>query len=370
MAQAIRWGIVGTGGIARGFADGLKALPDATLQAVASRTLDKAERFARGVGAVRGHGSYAALYADPEIDAVYIATPHHRHKDDCLQCLEAGKPVLCEKPFTVNAAEAREVAAKAREKDVFCMEAMWMRFMPLVQEAKRQVTSGALGEVRLLLADFAYPVAYDPKGRFFDPAKGGGALLDRGVYCLSLAYYLFGPPAQIVSQAGRAATGVDEQSAYTLSYPDGKLAVLYSGLRVRSTNTATIVGTQGRLTLTEPFIAPSHLRLLSYEEPAPESESGGGNAGGGIAARLKQNPLAVALYRAAKKATGGGEGVITLPVTGNGYNYEAAEVMRCLREGKIESQIMPLDETIQIMETMDKLRSEWVSPPIPRPLSP
>lgn len=360
MAQTIRWGILGTGGIARGFAEGLKVLPDAKLQAVASRTAEKAEKFAREFGAVRGHGSYEALCADPEIDAVYVATPHHRHKDDCLLCLERQKPTLCEKPFTLNAAEAREVAAKAREKNVFCMEAMWMRFLPLIQEAREQIKRGAIGEPRALLADFGYPVAYEPKNRYFNPELGGGAMLDRGVYGISLAYFLFGPPSGVSGVAGLAPTGVDEQSAYTLTYADGKIAVLYAALRVRSTNTATLVGTRGRLTLTEPFFAPAHLRLLPYDEPTPDSGNDNDSGSGGLASRLKQNPAAVALYRAAKKVMGGGESVITRPAIGNGYNHEAAEVMRCLRAGLTESPIMPLDETIAIMETMDRLRGDWV----------
>jgi predicted dehydrogenase len=359
MAQTIRWGILGTGGIARGFAEGLKVLPDAKLQAVASRTQEKADRFAREVGAVRGYGDYAALVSDREIDAVYIATPHHRHKDDCLLCLDAGKPVLCEKPFTVDAAEAREVMTRAREKGVFCMEAMWMRFMPLILEAREQIKRGAIGEPRALLADFGYPTPYDPESRFFNRELGGGALLDRGVYGISLAYFLFGRPSGVSGAAGMAPTGVDEQSVYTLTYPDGKIAQVYSSLGVRSTNAATIMGTQGRLTLTEPFFSPAHLRLLSYEQPQPEN-SKANNGGGGLASRLKQNPAAVTLYRAAKKIMGSGETVITRPVTGNGYNYEASEVMRCLRAGEKESPIMPLHETVAIMETMDSIRKTWI----------
>lgn len=338
---------------------GLTAVADAKLQAVASRTADRAEKFARAFNAERGYGSYEELCADPEIDAVYIATPHHRHRDDCLLCIEKGKPVLCEKPFTVNAAEAREIAARAQAKKVFCMEAMWMRFLPLIQEAKNQIRRGAIGEPRALLADFGYPTPYDPTNRFFNPELGGGALLDRGVYGISLAYFLFGAPSGVSGAAGKAPTGVDEQSVCTLTYPDGKIALLYAALRVRSTNTATIVGTRGRLTLTEPFFAPAHLRLLPYDEPQPHSGDDDNSGGGGLAARLKQNPGAVALYRAAKKLMGGGESVITRPATGNGYNYEAAEVGRCLHAGLIESPIMPLEETVAIMEVMDELRSRW-----------
>ena len=360
----IRWGVVGTGAIARAFAEDLRLLPDASLTAVGSRRRDRAQAFLNdfGGGAGQAHESVEELARNPEVDVVYIATPHTKHKDDCLTCLEGGRAVLCEKPFTVDAAEARAVVEQARAARRFCMEAMWMRFHPLILKVRELVQSGKLGEVRLLTADFGYPTSFDPESRFFNPALGGGALLDRGVYPLSLAYFLLGNPAEVVGQATIGTTGVDEQQTALLSYPSGALAVLAASLRSRLRNEAVVIGTEGRIRIHEPFFAPNRITWTRTREPvgpAPSASTGSG----GWKARIKRNPL---LRRAVDQvgrpllgAISRDGTTITEHVAGRGYQFEAAEAMRRIRAGELESPLMPLDESVAILERTDALRRAW-----------
>jgi predicted dehydrogenase len=318
MPDKIRWGILGTGGIARLFATGLSALPDAELIAVGSRSQESAERFADMFHIPHRHASYQALAHDAEVDVVYVATPHNLHRENTLLCLEAGKPVLCEKPFAINAGEAAEMVAKAREKRLFLMEAMWTRYLPVFVRARELIASGEIGEVRMLMADFGFRIGFDGAHRLFNLHLGGGALLDVGVYPVSLAHMLFGAPTQITSQVTLAPSGADEQSAYLLSYPGGQLAVLSSATRTQTQQTAFIAGTDGMITV-------------------PDWWHGRGYT----------------LTRSGKSE------VVALPFEGNGYNYEAAEVMACLRAGKLESEVMTIDESLAIMQTMDTIRAQW-----------
>ncbi len=360
LVQPIRWGILGTGYVARQFAEGLRCLPDAELVAVGSRSSTSARAFARSFRVPDVHASYEDLISNGDVDAVYIATPNTRHKDDCIACLQAGKAVLCEKPFTINAKEAREVIAVARQNRVFCMEAMWMRFIPLMQRVRALIQDGAIGDIRMLIADFGIFNPFDPQSRCFNLQLGGGALLDLGVYPLSLAFQLLGIPSQITSQASIGTTGVDECSAILLSYPQGQLAVLYATLRGYTSTEATIVGTKGQIRICTPLYRPYKFSLIRFREcTEPLSSSAA------LKQKLsfvKQYPLLNRLYLRLdqyvlslirKPPTK------TVPYDGNGYQYEAAEVMRCLRSGKGESETMPLDETLGIMETMDTIRCQW-----------
>lgn len=360
----IRWGVVGTGTIARAFAEDLRLLPDAALCAVSSRHRDRAQAFLGefGGGSGRAHESVEELARNAEVDVVYVATPHTRHKDDCLACLEGGRAVLCEKPFTVDASEARAVVDQARRSRKFCMEAMWMRFHPLVLKVRELVQSGKLGEIRLLTADFGYPTSFDSESRFFNPALGGGALLDRGVYPLSLAYFLLGNPAEVVGQATIGTTGVDEQETTLLSYPSGALAVLAASLRSRLRNEALIIGTEGRIRIHEPFYAPTRITWTRTREPVGVTPSASPGSGG-WKTRIKRNPL---LRRAVDQigrpllgAIRRDSTTITEHVAGQGYQFEAAEVMRRLHAGELESPLMPLDESVAILECTDTLRRSW-----------
>ena len=233
-----RWGILGTGAAARAFAGDLRLLPEASLTAVGSRRLDRALVFASEFGARRAHEGVDELASDPEVDIVYVATPHIRHRDDGLACLAAGRAVLLEKPFAVNAAEARAVIEQARRLRLFCMEAMWMRFHPLILKVHAQIRAGALGSIRLLTAEFGYPTPFDPENRFFDRRLAGGALLDRGVYLIALAHLLLGPPDDAVGNATIGPTGVDEEVSLLLIYRSGAQAVLTASLRSRLRNEA------------------------------------------------------------------------------------------------------------------------------------
>ncbi len=316
----IRWGILGTGNIARKFATGLTALDNADLVAVGSRSRAAADAFADQFAIPNRHPSYGDLAADPEVDAIYIATPHSLHEDNMLLCLQAGKAVLCEKPFTINADEAQAAITAARSKRLFLMEAMWTRYLPIMVELRRLIADGAIGEVRMVAADFGYRAGFRPESRTFDPALGGGALLDVGVYPISLASMLLGTPDRIASLAELGQTGIDEQSAMVLGYPGGQMAVLYTAVRTTTPQDATIMGTDGFIRIPSQWWVPKTMTL---------------------------------------HAAGKAPQVIDMPFVGNGYNYEAAEVHACLAAGKTESEAMPLDETLAIMQTMDRIRAQW-----------
>jgi predicted dehydrogenase len=311
----VRWGIVGTGGIARAFAADLALTDSGTVAAVGSRTRESAERFGFG----RPHGSYAALVADPDVDAVYVATPHPMHHANALLALEAGKPVLVEKAFTMNAAEARELVAAARAKGLFLMEAMWTRFLPHMAEIRALLASGALGELVTVMADHGQWFAHDPDFRLFAPGLGGGALLDLGVYPVSFASMVLGPPERIVTLGTPAFTAVDGQTSMLLGYASGAQAVLTCTLSAVSPTRAAIVGTDGRIEIDRTFYAPTSFSFI------PRT---------GEPRRFEHRH------------------------EGLGLRHEADEVARCLREGLLESPLMPLDETVQIMETMDAVLAQ------------
>jgi predicted dehydrogenase len=316
--RKIRWGILGTGNIANKMADALKSLEDAELAAVGSRTKEKAEAFGEKHGIPRRHGSYQALADDPEVDIIYVCTPHTLHAENTLLCLDRGKAVLCEKPFTVNAAQARATVAKAREKGLFLMEAMWTRFLPAMRKCREIVRSGRIGEVRMLQADFGFRAGWDPQGRLLNPELAGGGLLDVGVYCVSLAYFLLGAPSRLESLAHIGETGVDEQNALLLGYPGGEIAILSSAVRTNTPHVAFVMGTEGMIRIPA-FWCARELTVIS----------------------------------------GGQEERIEAEYSGNGFEFQAMEAMRCLREGLTESETIPLDESIAIMETMDRAREQW-----------
>jgi predicted dehydrogenase len=260
------------------------------------------------------------LAEDPGVDVIYVATPNPLHREHCLLCLDAGKPVLCEKPFALNAGQAGDMVRAAREKKLFLMEAMWSRFFPLMAKVRELVDEGAIGEVQMLVADLCIQFDFDPSDRRYAPDLGGGALLDLGVYPLSLASMLIGAPARITSLAHLGATGVDEQASITLGYDQGQVSTLYASLRADSPVEAILLGTKGQIRIHPWWIRPDAITL---------------SVAGQEDTRLE------------------------MPFAGNGYQFEAAEVMACLRAGKLESDLMPLDETLSIMETMDTIRAQW-----------
>jgi predicted dehydrogenase len=319
MMDKVRWGILAPGKIARKFAEGLTATPDARLEAVGSRDPARAEAFAREFGASRWHGSYEKLVADPGIDAIYVASPHSWHAEHSILALEAGKAVLCEKPFAVNAAQARKVVEAARRRRLFCMEAMWTRFLPTMVRLREILAQGVIGEPRMLTADFGFRCDGNPRSRLMDPAMGGGGLLDVGVYAVSLAFMVLGPAERVSGLAHIGETGVDEQAVVAMSHRGGALSVCSTGVRTSTPQLAVIMGTQGRI----------------------ELDRGWWNG----------KELTVYLPGETRR--------VEPPRTGNGYNYEAAEVGRCLREGQLESSVLGLDESVRVLEAMDEARRQW-----------
>jgi predicted dehydrogenase len=318
--DAIRWGIVGTGKIARSFAEDLRLARGAELVAVASRSEESARDFAGRFRVPRWHTSYAAMAEDSQVDVAYIATPHTEHFSNSALFLQSGKAVLCEKPFTLNAGEARALIEIARQRGCFLMEAMWTRFLPAIGALRRLLEAGALGEVRMLAADFGKRFRFDPASRLFAPELGGGALLDLGVYPVSLASLVFGPPERIECMASMGATNVDEQAGILLGYAGGRQAVLYASMQVTTPDEATILGTRGYLRIHTPMHAPHRLSVFMEDGKEARHEH---------------------------------------PIRGNGLHYQAVEVMRCLREGARESEHMRLDESLTVMKTLDAIRAEW-----------
>ena len=325
----LRWGILGCGSIANRFADDVSALPDHVIHAAGSRDKAKSEVFLAKYGGGAAYGSYDELVTDLEVDTVYVATPHPFHKKHALLALHAGKPVLCEKPFTVNAAEAAEVVAEARLRGIFVMEGMWSRCFPVMRKVRELVESGAIGKPRMIEADFGFQAGEtteagvlsvgNPNGRLFDLKLAGGALMDVGVYVVSLAQMFFGEPDKVAAVATLGTTGVDENTGIVLGFPGGGIGVLSTSLQATTPFKATILGSAGKIEIHSPWWTASSFMV----------------------------------HRKGKDAE-----TITEPFTGGGFQFEAMHVADCLRAGKTESDLITLDETLAIMRTLDRVRAE------------
>lgn len=313
-----RWGIAGTGRIADVVAEDLAQLPDAELVAIGSRDAERATEFGARHGGARGL-TYRGLMDDPEVDAVYLGTPHPQHRDLALAAIAAGKAVLVEKAFTATVAGAEEVVAAAREAGVFCMEAMWTRFQPATVKARELIADGAIGEVRQLQADLGAYRAYDPSDRLFDPKLGGGATLDLGVYVLSIAQQFLGTPQSVTAHGELAPNGVDMSFGALLGYQGGRVGVVTAGFDVASPGRAVIMGSDGSIELMPRFHHPTRLRVTPREGDAYE---------------------------------------LDLPVTGRGYHLEFAEVDRCLADGLTESPVMPLDDTLAVQRMLGEVTDQ------------
>lgn len=315
----IRWGILGPGRIAHKFAQDVQTLPDAQLYAVASTAADRAEEFARQYGAAHAFDTYEALTTLAELDVVYVATPHVLHHANVQMLLQAGKAVLGEKPFAMNTQQVAEMVMLARQQNVFLMEALWSRFMPALQQAKSLADSGAIGQVTGVRADFGFAAPFNPAGRLFDKALGGGSLLDIGIYPLFFSYYMLGMPDYIKASANMGSTGVDEQCGMVLTYANGQLAMLDSTLRAKTPCEAYIFGTDG------------HIRLHSRWHET----------------------TALTLER-----TGHAPETYSHPRTTHGYDYEAQHVMDCLSNGLTESSLWSLADSQNLMHLLDAVRAE------------
>ena len=318
MADSIRWGILGAGGIAGVVGTEIAQTPDNEVVAVGARSGERAAALANRLGADRSYGSYAELVADPDLDVVYIATTHGQHHEHALLTLGAGKPILLEKAFTLNAREAREVVAEARRRQLFCMEAIWMRLNPLVRHARDVAASGRIGDVISVRADLSARFEFDPAHRLFDLAAGGGALLDIGVYAATFAWLFLGRPDTVQTTGSLSPTGSDATAAMQWGYRDGRFAHVASTTLGANRLPATIAGTDGWISLVGPMARPTSITI---HDPS-------------------------------------GDEVLTDPLPGAGYQPEVLEVERCLRAGETESPLVPLDETIAILEVLDEARAQ------------
>ncbi len=316
----VRWGILGTGGIAATLTEDLLILDDHVVAAVGSRDGRRAGDFAKKYGIERAYGSYEDLAADGSLDVIYVATPHSDHAAGARLCLQAGRAVLVEKPFTVTAAEAADVIALARDRRLFAMEAMWTRFSPLVSEIRDLVAGGAIGRVTAIEADLSGAPPYQPEHRLWNPDLAGGALLDLGVYPISFGSMLLGEPDAVRAVAAAAPTGVDANTAVTARYAGGAVGLYHCGLWATSPQTATIIGSGGRITIGPPFYRPDHF-TIDPNAGQPRTQS--------------------------------------VILRGHGYTYQAEEVARCLREGLTESPLMPLADTLSVMRTLDAARADF-----------
>jgi len=319
MTDAIRWGILATGGIARAFTNDL-VLNGFNVQAVGSRSQESADAFAAKFGIPNAHASYEALVADPDVDIIYISTPHPFHAANAALALNAGKHVLIEKPIALNAKEAREIMDLAASKNLLVLEAMWTRFLPHMVRIREILESGVLGEVHTLIADHTQDLPDDPSHRLNAIELGGGALLDLGIYPLSFAYELFGKPETILATATFKETGADAQVATLFRYPGGQIASTLSASDTKGPNTATILGTEARIDIDEVWYSPTTFRVINSKNEVLES--------------------------------------FEAEILGRGMHYEAAEAEQLIQSGLISGSILSTDDSVAIMETLDAVREQ------------
>jgi predicted dehydrogenase len=319
MTEHLRWGILGTGWIARHMTSDL-AIHGSPVTAVGSRTQSKADAYAAEFGIPAAHGSYEALVADPDVDVIYVATPHPSHVADATLALEAGKHVLLEKPYTINAAEARVVADLARERGLVVLEAMWTRWMPHMIRLREIIAAGTLGDVRTVIVDHDQKLSQDPASRLQDPALGGGALLDLGVYPVSFAWDVFGAPTTVHAISSPTATGVDRQTAILFGYADGQQAVMHTALDTKGPNTASVIGVEARVEIDSTWYFPTTMRVIGPDENVIEEFDGRSE--------------------------------------GRGMQFQAAAIERIVASGALEDDILPPSESIAIMETLDQIRAQ------------
>ena len=319
MADKLRWGILGAGKIARKFVQGARQASGCEVVGIGSRTQAKADAFGEEMDVPLRFGSYEGLVGCDQVDAVYVATPHPMHHRCALLAISAGKHLLVEKAFAATAQGAEEVISAARKAGVFCMEAMWTRFLPPFAHLRRLIAEGALGEVRQVHAHFGFRCEWDPSSRLLDPELGGGALLDVGIYPLSLASMVLGTPADICATGHVGETGVDEQTGMLLGYASGASAALTCAVRTNTPKTATVCGTEGMVHIENAWWGDRGLTFT----PA-----------------------------------GGDPQHVPLPREGNGFNYEVGHVAARIEASHTESDIMPLEETLTILETADTIRRQ------------
>ena len=313
------WGLLGPGRIAQQFADGLKGIDDAALYAVASSNPERARAFAEKNGGEKTYTSYEALVNDPRVDAVYIATPHRFHYENAMLCLQAGKPVLCEKPLTVNAAETRKLIETARANKVFLLEALWTRFLPIYAEIRQWLDEKAIGDLHYLTSNFGFNIPKGKEDRWLNPELAGGTLLDMGVYPISTSQWVMGQaPVSFGAKAIIGETGVDELTSVVLQYPGGAISQFSSNFLSDNVNDFYIYGSKGSIRIHANYWAATM-------------------------ATLSVNGQQLTLSRALRAG---------------GFEYQTEEAMRCIRAGLLESPGMTHADTLANLELMDAIRAQ------------
>lgn len=317
--EPVRLGIIGTGRMAQSFAAALAHGSGLVLKTVVSRRQETAGQFAARFGADSACDAIERMLEDDAVELVYIASPHAMHFEHTMRSLEAGKHVLCEKPFAINADQAGRMIELARARNLFLMEAMWTRYIPAVVRLRELLAEGILGRISVMVAGGAFMPPFDPDNYLFRRELGGGVLLDAGVYLVSWASMLFGAPARVFATGQLGESGVDEHDAVLLEHDDGSVAHLYVSLRAKRSPEVLLVGENGSLRIHPPLFAPRAITVT---------------------------------------LAGRDEETIALPFEGNGYQFEAEEAARCIRAGRTESASMPLDESLAIMATLDEIRRQ------------
>jgi len=313
-----RWGILGPGGIARAFTSDLRTA-GLDVAAVGSRRRESAEAFAADFDIARAHGSYEELVADPDVDIIYIATPHPMHAANALLALEAGKHVLVEKPFTLNAREAAAVREAAAARGLLAMEAMWTRYLPHMVRIREIVAAGTLGEIRAVSADHTQRISSDPAHRLNALELGGGALLDLGIYPISFAWDILGAPLSVAASARLGETGADTEVATIMVHESGALSTTLSASRAAGPNTAAVIGTDARIEIAHVWYTPTSFRVVAHDGTVLEE--------------------------------------YVSEIEGRGMQHQALAAERLIADGRTDSDVLPIDETVAIMETLDEVRA-------------
>lgn len=316
----LRWGIIATGGIAHSMAHDLLLAENSTISAVASRNDENAQIFAKQYHIEHAFGSYQAVLESPAVDVVYIATPHPMHYELVLAALEQNKHVVCEKPITLNRKQAMECITLAKQKQLFLLEAVWMRFFPAFEQVKNWMSNNDIGDIQALEASFCIDIPFDAAHRLYNPSLGGGALLDLGIYPISLAHMLLGSPSSVHGECVKGVTGVDELNQISMHYHSGAKAFLRSGSRSARPICATVYGSRGKIDIHETFLCPAKVTLHKQGET---------------------------------------ETCIEFPFKGKGYNHQIAAVEQAIAKGKLETPQMRHSDTLEIMQLIDDLRAQW-----------
>ena len=314
-----RWGILGTGGIAREFVEDLHVADGHSVSAVGSRSFEKANDFIANISGATAHGNYSDLVNDANVDAIYIATPHPMHAEHAVLALNAGKPVLCEKPIAISAHQAQVMVNTARANNVALLEAMWTRYLPHIAQVRNILASGILGPIQSVEADHGQRLADQNIARLIDPTLGGGALLDLGIYPVSFAHLVLGTPSSIIASSIMTERGVDAQTSAIFNYASGAQAIITTTMIAQTPCRAVISGLLGRLEIDRTFYTPTSMRVILFDGTVIE---------------------------------------YPLDYVGHGLREQAIEMARVVRAGALESPLMPWSEMIAVMKTMDAIRNQ------------